>query len=347
MKLIKAAVLHGISDIRIKMVEMPKIEKDSDVLIRIRTVGICGSDIHYYKEGKIGSFVVKKPIILGHECAGEIVDVGEAVENVKPGDKVAVEPGVGCGKCKFCREGRYNLCRKVIFMATPPVDGALVEYVVWPNDFVFKLPDDVSFEAGALCEPLSVALQAIKQAGPNPGATIAILGAGPIGLSILQASLSYGASNVYITDLYPLRLKIAEIMGATKVIDASKVDPVEEILDLTDGEGADVVYEATGSPITQKQCFRIVKRGGTIVLVGMTAEEENTVPLLDLVVREYELKGVMRYANVYAQAVGLTVSKRVDLTPMITHYFSLDETKKAFDLVSEKKDEAVKVMVRT
>jgi len=342
---IKAAVLHGINDLRVEEVEMPRIKRDEEVLIRIRAVGVCGSDIHYYREGRIGPFVVEEPLILGHESAGEVVEVGRAVKHLKPGDRVAIEPGVGCRRCEYCHEGRYNLCPEEVFMATPPVHGAFVEYVVWPADFVFKLPPETPFEAGALCEPLSVALQAIKQGNPKPGAKVAILGAGPIGLALLQASLAYGASEVYITDIYPLRLDKAREMGAKEAINAKESDPVEAILDLTNGRGADVVYEAAGSVVTQKQAFRIVKSGGTIVLVGMTTEEEVTVPLLDLICREYEVKGVLRYANTYPQAVALTASGKVNLIPMVTHKFPLEKAREALEFADTQKDKAIKVMI--
>lgn len=230
-------------------------------------------------------------------------------------------------------------------MATPPVHGAFVEYVVWPSDFVLKLPPETPFQAGALCEPLSVALQGVKQGRPRPGAKVSILGAGPIGLSLLQASLAYGASEVYITDIYPLRLEKAKEMGATEVINAKESDPVEAVLELTKGKGAEVVYEAAGSVVAQRQAFRVVKSGGTVVLVGMTAEEENTVPLLDLICREYEVKGVMRYANTYPEAVALTASGKVNLLPMVTHKFPLEQAKEALEFSDTQKDKAIKVMV--
>ena len=342
--MIKAAVLHEVGDVRIENVEMAEIKEDNDVSIRIRKVGICGSDVHFYREGKIGWFKVEKPLILGHECAGEVVEIGKGVKTIEVGDKVAVEPGIGCGICNFCHEGRYNLCPEEKFLGTPPQDGALIEYLVWPEDFVFKLPDNIPLEAGALCEPLSVALQALKIAKPRCGSTVYILGAGPIGLALLQASLAYGAASVYVTDLYPLRVQKAVEMGATEAINATEVDPVKAILDLTRGAGVDVVYEAAGSIATQKQSFKSVKTGGTVVLVGMGTETENVVPLLDVVLREYQVKGVMRYSNVYSEAVSLTASRKVNLLPMITHRFSLEKTKEALDLMKSK-NKVIKAMI--
>ncbi|MFA4014970.1 MAG: hypothetical protein RUDDFDWM_000036 [Candidatus Fervidibacterota bacterium] len=341
----KAAVLHGINDLRIEEVDMPTITSDEQVLIRIRAVGVCGSDIHYYREGRIGRFVVKEPLILGHECAGEVVEVGKAVKGLKPGDKVAIEPGVGCRRCKYCHEGRYNLCPQEKFMATPPTHGAFAEYVVWDGDFVFKLPDETSFEAGALCEPLAVALHAVNISEMRSASTVAVLGCGPIGLALIQAAIASGASSVIATDIYSLRLNKALEMGATYVFNANEVDAVSAILEATDGEGADVVFEAAGSVVTQRQAFSVVKSGGVIVLVGMTPEDKNEVPLLDLITREYQVRGILRYANSYPQAVALTATGKVNLLPMVTHRFPLEKTVEALELADTKKDEAIKVMV--
>ncbi|MFA4029364.1 MAG: hypothetical protein GDYSWBUE_000036 [Candidatus Fervidibacterota bacterium] len=341
----KAAVLHGINDIRIEEVEMPNIKNDDDVLIRIRAVGICGSDIHYYREGRIGRFVVTKPHILGHECSGEVVEVGKAIKHLKPGDRVAIEPGVGCRKCKYCHEGRYNLCPDETFMGTPPTNGAFTEYVVWSGDFVYKLPDEIPYEAGALCEPLAVALHAINMSDMKPAATVAVLGCGPIGLALIQAALASGASDVIATDIYPLRLAKAKELGASHVFNANEVDAVEAILDVTGGAGVDVVFEAAGSVVTQRQSFSVVKSGGVIVLVGMTAEATTEVPLLDLITREYQVRGILRYANSYPQAVAFTILGRVNLLPMVTHRFPLDKAVEALELSDTRKDESIKVMI--
>ena len=341
----KAAVLHAINDLRIEEVEVPKIERDDEVLIRIRAVGVCGSDIHYYREGRIGKFVVTEPLILGHESAGEVVEVGSAVKHLKPGDKVAIEPGVGCRRCEFCHQGRYNLCPDEAFMATPPTHGAFAEYVVWPADFVFKLPDDAPYEAGALCEPLAVALHAVNLAQLRPASTVAVLGCGPIGLALIQASLASGASAVCATDVYPLRLEKAREMGAALTINAKEADAVESIMDATDGKGADVVFEAAGSIVTQRQAFAAVKSRGMIVLVGMTPEDTNEVPLLDLIIREYQVRGVLRYANTYPQAVAFTATGKVNLLPMVTHHFTLEQAVEALEVADTQKDKAIKVMV--
>ncbi|MCS7253698.1 MAG: NAD(P)-dependent alcohol dehydrogenase [Armatimonadota bacterium] len=342
----KAAVLHGINDIRVEEIEMPSIKSDDEVLIRIRAVGICGSDIHYYREGRIGRFVVTKPHILGHECAGEIVEVGKAVKHLKPGDKVAIEPGVGCRRCKYCHEGRYNLCPDETFMGTPPTGGAFTEYVVWSGDFVYKLPEEVPYEAGALCEPLAVALHAINMSDMKPAATVAVLGCGPIGLALIQAALASGAARVIATDIYPLRLDKAKELGASEVFNAKEVDAVQAILDATGGEGADVVFEAAGSVTAQRQSFSVVKSGGVIVLVGMTAETVTEVPLLDLITREYQVRGILRYANSYPQAVAFTILGKVNLLPIVTHRFPLDSIVEALEVSDTRKDESIKVMIK-
>lgn len=335
----KSAVLHGVDDLRIEELPIPAIVNETDVLVRIRAVGICGSDIHYFREGRIGRYILRKPMILGHECAGEVVEVGSAVKHLKPGDKVAIEPGIGCGRCEYCHRGAYNLCPQERFL------GALAEYIVHPEEFLFKLPDELPFEAGALCEPLSVALYAIKRAQLEPATTIAVLGCGPIGLALIQAALATGAAFVYATDIYPLRLQTARKLGASMVLNANETDVVNAINEHTDGRGVDVVFEAAGSLTTQRQAFHIVKRGGVIVLVGMPSQIANEVPLLDLIMRECDVRGVFRYANVYGQAVALTSTGRVNLLPMVTHRFSLERAREALETADAQKERAIKVMI--
>ncbi|RLE14520.1 NAD(P)-dependent alcohol dehydrogenase, partial [Candidatus Aerophobetes bacterium] len=196
-----------------RKIDMPEIKKD-EVLVKIKAVGVCGSDVHYYDKGKIGSFIVKRPLILGHECSGEIVEVGEEVKNLQIGDKVALEPGIPCRRCIYCKTGRYNLCPEIRFMATPPVNGAFVEYVAHPADFVFKLPENVSYEEATLFEPLAVGLYSVVRAKVGFGGKILILGAGPIGLSTLQAAINIGGGRITVADIYDFRLEKAKELGA-------------------------------------------------------------------------------------------------------------------------------------
>jgi L-iditol 2-dehydrogenase len=261
-KTMKAAVLHAVDDLRIQDVPVPRLTEPDDVLVRIRSVGVCGSDIHYFREGRIGRYIVGQPMILGHECAGEVVEVGEAVVDLKPGDTVALEPGIPCRKCVFCRTGRYNLCRDVVFFATPPIDGAFCEYVTHPADFAFRLPEGMSLDEGAMMEPLAVGMYAAQRAGIATGDTVAILGSGPIGLMALQAARARGATTLIATDVSPMRLEMARKLGATHALDARDVDVVKAVRDLTGGRGADAVMEAAGTPPTIEQALRAAKSGG-------------------------------------------------------------------------------------
>lgn len=341
----RAAVLHGVEDLRIEEVPTPRLESPDDVLVRIGRVGVCGSDIHYYRHGRIGPFVVEEPMILGHECAGEVVEVGAQVTELKPGDRVALEPGVPCRKCQFCRTGRYNLCADVVFFATPPVDGAFCEYVTSPADFAFKLPDNVSLEEGAMCEPLAVGMYATQRGQVGLGDTVAVLGAGPIGLVTLQAAKARGGTTLIVTDVEEPRLALARKLGADHAINAQEHDPVAAIKDLTQGKGADVVLEAAGTTGTTQQALQAAKSGGRVILIGLPPEDDVPLSMPDLVTRELDVGGIFRYANVYAQAVAAIGSGLIDVKSMITHRYPLDQAEEALVFADTHKSECIKVSV--
>lgn len=341
----RAAVLHGVDDIRVEEVAMPALSDERDVLIRIHAVGICGSDVHFLKRGRIGNIVLEQPTIMGHEAAGEIVEVGERVTDLEPGDRVAIEPGYTCRRCEFCKSGRYNLCRDVVFLAAPPVDGAFCEYLAWPSDFVFKLPDALSLEEGAMLEPLSVGMHAARRSGVTAGDSVAVLGAGPIGLTALQAARAHGATTLIATDVVPLRLEKASELGATEVLDASLVDVEQAIAKLTSGRGVDVAFECAGTVPTIRTAMRIVKNGGKVQLVGMPAETEPSVPIYEVINRELDVSGLFRYAGCYAPSIALIAAGRVDVSSLVTHEFGLDETPAAMEFVHTSKDEVIKAVV--
>ncbi|UCC67922.1 MAG: NAD(P)-dependent alcohol dehydrogenase [Armatimonadota bacterium] len=343
----KAVYLHGVGDLRIHEEPVPQIAAPNEVLIRVAAVGVCGSDCHFYRRGRIGRFVVKEPIILGHEFSGTVVDVGAEVEHLKQGDQVAVEPGIPCRRCQRCREGRYNLCeREVVFMATPGLThGAFREYLTWPADLAFKLPERVSLEDGAMVEPLAVGVQACRRAGIVPGQSAAVLGAGPIGLLAAQAAASYGAHPVVVTDVVSTRVALAEKLGMTAV-DAGKSDVVEAIRARTEGRGVDAVIETAGTLPTVREAMAAVKTGGVVVLVGMLAEEEGMLRAMDIIEREYDVRGVFRYATCYLPALSLIAAGRIDLASLRTHEFPLDQTEEAIKTTIEDKAGAVKVLVR-
>ena len=211
------ALMHEPYDIEIVERDMPKVGP-KDVLIKMMAVGVCGSDVHYYAHGRVGEFVVEKPIVLGHECAGMVAQVGDEVTDFKVGDRVAIEPGEPCRECEYCKSGQYNLCPHMEFMATPPYDGAFCEYVSHPADFLYHLPDSVTYEQATLVEPFSVGLQACKRADIKPGSTVVIMGMGPVGLMAVVAAKAYGATNIIVSDLEDNRLEAAKRLGATTAI---------------------------------------------------------------------------------------------------------------------------------
>lgn len=337
----KAAVMHAPGRIEIEDRPVPEIGPD-DVLVKIGAVGVCGSDVHYYVAGRIGRYVVEKPIILGHESAGTVVAVGERVTTHRVGDRVALEPGIPCRRCDYCKSGRYNLCPDVVFMATPPVDGVFCEYYACPADFAYTLPDNVSLEAGAMMEPLACGLHAAHRARLQPGETVAIVGAGPIGLMALQATRAYGASKRVILDIDPKRLELAAKVGATATIDMRDAGAA---LDALVAEGVDVVIEASGAPDTSKLVTRLAKRGGRVVFIGLPGQEHVPFSVLELVDKELDVLGVFRYANVYPQAIQLLASGSIDVTTMITHRRTLDETAEAMEIARQRRDGAIKVIV--
>ncbi|MGC8890142.1 MAG: NAD(P)-dependent alcohol dehydrogenase [bacterium] len=338
----KVAVLEKIRNVSIEEREIPK-PKEDEVLVRIKSVGVCGSDIHYYNEGRIGSFVVEKPIILGHESSGEVVEVGSKVKSLKVGDRVALEPGIPCRKCNYCKTGRYNLCPDVVFMATPPVDGAFAEYVVHPEDFAFKLPDNVSYDEGALMEPLSVGIYASNRARVRPGNSVLIFGAGPIGLVTLQSAKAYGAENVIVVDINDFRLSKAKELGADYTIN-SKIENLERIKEIFP-DGLDIVFDASGNSSVIRETTRFAKRGGKIVFIGLASEDYIGLNINEITSKELDLLGIFRYANVYKKAIDLVAKGKIDLKTLVTHHFPLEQTQEALEFADKNKDKCIKVIV--
>ncbi len=343
----RAAVLYGIDDMRVEDVPAPVLDDRRNVLVRIESVGVCGSDVHFLKRGRIGNFALETPTIMGHESAGEIVKLTGDARGLQVGDRVAVEPGYSCGKCEFCRSGRYNLCPDVVFLAAPPVHGAFCEYLAWPADFLFKLPDNMSMDEGAMLEPLSVGMHAARRSRVRAGDSVAVLGAGPIGLAALQAARAHGATTIIASDLVPMRLELAGKLGATATLDAAEVDVEGAVMEMTGGRGVDVVFECAGAVPTIQMAMRIARNGGRVQLVGMPAEMEAPVPLYELINRELDVSGLFRYAGCYGPAIELVSSGRVDVASLITHHFPLEETPEAMEFAYSAKDEAIKVVVRT
>ena len=340
----KAAVLHQARDLRLEDVPTPAIGLD-DIKVAIRSVGVCGSDVHYLRTGRIGDFIVEAPMILGHEVAGVVAEVGENVTSLQVGDRVALEPGVPCRRCEWCKTGRYNLCPYVQFFATPPVDGALSEYAVSPADFAYKVPDSVSLDEAALIEPLSVGIHACRRGHLQAGQTVFISGAGPIGLTSLAAARAAGATQIFISDVRGSRLDIAKAMGATTLINAEQEGAQKVVMAQTDGRGVDLSIECAGAEGALSDCLSAAARGGTVVVVGLGDETHYQVPMVELATKELDLKGIFRYVYTYPAAINLLASGAVDLTPMITHHFPFEETLEGFEYAEKGTDGAVKVMI--
>jgi L-iditol 2-dehydrogenase len=330
----RTAVLTEPNQFEIEERDRPSPGPD-DVLVAVRDVGICGSDVHYYEHGRIGDYVVENPLVLGHESAGEVVEVGENVSGLAVGDRVALEPGVPCRRCAHCKRGDYHLCEDVTFMATPPHDGAFTEYVSWPADFAYELPDTVSTAEGALCEPLSVGIHACRRGGVGTGDTVLVTGAGPIGLLIMETARAAGATDVIVTDVVGEKIEFARERGADLAVDVSEADLAERVAEHTDGVGADVVVEASGAVPSIKSTLDVVRRGGTVVLVGLAAEAEVPFDVLDIIDNELDVHGSFRYKNTYAAAVDLLADGVVDVEGIIDFESSLDEIDSAFQRAME------------
>lgn len=330
----------------IKLIEAPIPEvKDNGLLVKIKHVGICGSDVHYYEHGRIGNFVVEKPIVLGHECAGEVTEIGKDVTGFQRGDLVALEPGYTCGKCEFCLTGRYNLCPDVVFMATPPYDGAFCKYVAYPSHMAFKLPKGMDTIEGALIEPLAVGMHSANQGGASLGQSAVILGLGCIGLCTLLSLKAKGVTKIHAVDVIEKRLDKAKELGATTVINGRKEDAVKAILELTGGKGVDMVFETAGNKITTMQTSDLVKRGGTVVLVGMAPDATVPYDFGTLMGKEATIKTVFRYRNIYPTAIEAVANGIIPIKNIVTDTFRLEDTAKAMHYSIENKENIVKAVI--
>lgn len=341
----KVAIMTGIGKMDFTERDIPT-PKDDEVLVKLEYVGICGSDIHYYESGRIGNFIVEPPFVLGHEPGGTVIEVGKNVKHLQVGDRVALEPGKTCGKCEWCRQGKYNLCPDVQFFATPPVDGVFQEYVAHEADLCFKLPDNVSTLEGALIEPLAVGFHAANQGGAHAGQTAVVTGSGCIGLVSLMALKAMGVSKVYVVDVMPKRLEKALELGADGVINGKEEDTVQRVLELTGGVGCDLVIETAGSEITTRQAIQFAKKGATIVLVGYSASGMENLPIGMALDKELTFKTVFRYRHIYPMAIDAVASGRVNLKGLVTNLFDFDDIQNAMDLSVSDKANIVKAAVK-
>jgi len=348
----RCAVLHGVRDLRIEERRVPQ-PGPGEVLVAIRRVGVCGSDVHYYTQGHIGDYVVRTPMVLGHEAAGVVVGAGEGVTRHAVGDRVAIEPGYTCRRCFYCKSGRYNLCPEVTFMATPPVDGAFCDYVTWPEDFVHPLPNALSFDDGAMMEPLSVGLWAVERGAVQPGDAVAVFGSGPIGLLTLQAARAAGATTLIAVDIEDSRLAHARRLGATHTLNDQDGGAVDRVRRITAGlrgfgpeqSGVDVAFETAGTVPTTRNTLAATRPGGVAVLVGLPPDPTVPLDIVSAAGKEIDIRGQFRYAGQYPRAVALTEAGRVDVASLVTHHFPLERAEEALRLADEHKEVALKVMV--
>jgi L-iditol 2-dehydrogenase len=319
----RASVLTDVKTLSIEQVPTPPMASD-EVLIEVAAVGVCGSDTHYYRHGRIGNFVVTSPLILGHELSGRIVAVGADVPESRIGERVAVEPQKNCRRCRECRAGRYNLCQNMEFYATPPIDGAFAQYCVIRTEFAHKVPDSMSDEAAALLEPLSVAVTTMRKAGVTPGSSILIAGAGPIGIICAQAARAFGASEIIVTDLVPERRERALHYGAAQVLDPSEIDIATAGLDVN------AFVDASGAPPAVMSGIKAVRPAGTAVLVGV-GSSEMSLPVEHIQNLEITVTGIFRYTDTWPAGIHMVASGVVDLDSLVTGRFGLERAAEALE----------------
>lgn len=341
----KVAVMNGIGKMGFTEQPIP-VPKDDEVLVKVEYVGVCGSDLHYYEQGRIGGYIVEPPFVLGHESGGTVVEVGKDVKHLKVGDRVALEPGKTCGKCEFCRTGRYNLCPDVIFFATPPVDGVFQEYVAHEANLCFKLPENVDTMEGALIEPLAVGFHAAKQGNAHLGQTAVVTGSGCIGLVSLLALKALGVTEVYVVDIMQKRLDKALELGAAGVINGKEKNAVEEVLALTGGRGCDIVIETSGSEICAQQAIEMLVKDGTLVQVGYSASGYMNLPMSLILDKEITIKSVFRYRHIYPLAIQAVAEGKVNLKGIVTDIFELDDIQNAMDSCVNNKADIVKAVIK-
>ncbi|KAF9075335.1 chaperonin 10-like protein [Rhodocollybia butyracea] len=333
----------------IHLVEKPKPKPGpGQVLIHVRATGICGSDVHFWKHGGIGSMIVTDECGSGHESAGEIIEVGEGVTEWKAGDRVAMEVGVPCSKCDACKIGRYNGCPDVVFFSTPPYHGTLTRWHVHPAEWLHRLPDNVSFEEGSLCEPLAVALAGIDRAGLRLGDPVIICGAGPIGLVSLLSARAAGAEPIIITDLFQSRLDFAKslVPGVRTVMIDRNASPKDqaEVIKKVAGVPLKLALECTGVESSIQTAIFSVGFGAKVFIIGV-GRNEQLFPFMHLSANEIDLQFQYRYANQYPKAIRLIAGGLINVKPLVTHRFALEEAIAAFHVAADPTQGAIKVQI--
>lgn len=340
----RALVLEKKGVLALRDIELPNQLGADDLRIKIHTVGVCGSDVHYYTHGAIGNFIVNDPMVLGHEASGVITEIGTNVTGFAVGDRVCMEPGVPNFKSRATKLGMYNVDPAVSFWATPPVHGCLTPSVVHPAAFTFKLADNVSFGEAAMVEPFAVGMQAAVKAQIKPGDVGVVLGAGTIGIMIALAALAAGCAKVYITDIHQPKLDIASAYDGIIGINIAEQDALAKLMKDTENWGADVVFEASGNPRAIASLTDFVRPGGTVVLVGLPTGQ-HSLNINTAIDKEITIRTVFRYANVFDRALNLIASGKVDLKPLISATFDFEQSIQAFDRAVEGRPADVKLQI--
>ncbi len=316
-----------------------------EVLLRVDSVGVCGSDIHYFVEGGIGAQQIREPFALGHEYAGIIEAAGEGVSESRVGERVTVEPGYPCGQCEWCRTGRYNVCPDMGFPGTPPRQGCLCDYYCAPAAMCFPIPDSMSMAEAAMVEPLAVAIHVVELCQLRPGDDVAVFGLGPLGLLIAQVLRTAGAGAIYGCDRLFYRADAGLENGCDKTFNAAEDDPVARLRDWTRGRGPDVCIDATNAHTALPNAILAVRPAGRVVHVGISGHEEDVLPVAPARRKELTLQWVRRFCNNYPTAIQWTASKRVDVSKLITHSYPLEQSLEAFNIVADYADNVLKASI--
>jgi len=340
----KALVLEKAKHLSLRDIDIKEELGPHDVRIKLHTVGICGSDVHYYETGRIGPFVVEEPMVLGHEASGTVIEVGAEVKNLKVGDRVCMEPGIPDPNSKATRLGMYNLDPAVRFWATPPIHGVLRPEVVHPAAFTFKLPDTVSFAEGALVEPLAVGMHSANKARIKPGDIAVVMGAGTIGMVTILAALAGGCGQIIATDVEQPKLDLAARLGPGTPVNVSRDSLAEVVNEITEGWGADIVFEASGNEKAAASVFDVLAPGGCVVYIGMPGQPI-AYNVVAAQVKEARVEHIFRYAHVYPKALSLMGSGRLNVKPLITEKFDFADSIKAFEFASHLPPTSVKVQI--
>ena len=343
----KAMFLTALRQMELREIPEPVIEKDTDVLLKVGASGVCGSDVHYYETGRIGSQIVEFPFVVGHECSATVQEIGPAVTKVKAGQEVVVEPSFACHNCDQCKMGREHTCRNVSFLGTPgQASGCLCEYIVVPQENCYPTNGAITIEQAALCEPLSIGIYSVKQAEFPEGANIAILGSGPIGLCVLSAAKQKNPGQIYVTDKIDSRLQAAQKFGVDYTGNPEKKDIVEEILSRERLE-LDCVFECCGQQDALDQAMDILKPGGQLVIVGIPRTDLISFSADKFRRKEITIKYIRRQNKCVQKAIDLIKSGKIDIDFLITHRFKLEQTQEAFELLTGYRDGVIKAMINT